>query len=134
MCIRDRSLTEGSLDEGHAVTSQTSSYYDEEGWENCSACGAYTDDDGGNSTETESEVELLNSSPEELEHYLGSFEGTSLEQLREEYFLAKARFRHSAGKRSRAARFPRRAPWAQRRKGGKRPKERLGEVLSRQRR
>ena len=104
------------MDEGHAVVSQTSSYYDEDGLENCSSCGAYADDDRGNSTETESEFELLTNSGEELEHYLGSFEGTTLDQLREEYFLAKARFRYAAGKRSRAARFPRRAAWAQRRK------------------
>ena len=84
------------MEEGHAAVSETSSYYDEDGWENRSACGAYADDDGGNSTKTESELELLTNSGEELEHYLGSFEGTTLDQLREEYFLAKARFRSAA--------------------------------------
>ena len=79
--------------------------FDEDGWPNCGARGAYADEDGDNSTDTESDPELFQNSEEELEHYRGSLEGTSVAQLREEYFLAEARFRYAAGKRSRRTRF-----------------------------
>ena len=107
------------LEEAPDASSAAASFFDEDGWENCGSCGAYADggDDGANSTDTESDFEFLSHTEEEWESYLGSFEGTSLAQLREEYFLAKARFRHAVGKRSRSTRFPRRAPWARKGKG-----------------
>ena len=104
----DVSLSHGSQDFGEEA-SHAAIFVDEEGWQSCGTCGAYQEDDA-NSTDTESEFEMVSVSEEDWEAYLGSFEGTTLSQLREEYFLAKARFRHAAGKRSRGSRFPRRAP------------------------
>ena len=63
-------------------------FFDEEGWPSCSACGSYTADhhydadSEANTTDTESEWEF--DTVEEQEAYLGSFEGTTPQQLREE--------------------------------------------------
>ena len=55
----------------------------------------------------------------EYQAYLGDLAGASYEGLRQEYLLAKARFRHFSGRFSRRTRFPRRAPWAKGRGKGK---------------
>ena len=89
-------------------------FFDEEGWANCVACGDYADDEGsdeGNPTDAKSE--LAEPTPE-LESFLGSFEGTKPEQLREEYFQSKARFLLANGRRSQRIRFPNRSHWARR--------------------
>ena len=82
-------------------------FLDEEGWPACSECSAYFDDEGAHSTDTGSDWEEA-ADTEELQAYLGSFDGCTRESLREEYFIAKARFRHFSGKSSRRRRFPRR--------------------------
>ena len=114
------SLT-GFLEDAEGASSAGASFLDDDGWEACGSCGAYTaeTEEDGNSTDTESDFEMVSTpgSEEELLNYLGSFDGVSLAQLREEYFLAKHRFRYASGKRSTQTRFPRRAPWAREGKG-----------------
>ena len=78
-------------------------------------CASYFEN-GANSTDTGSDWEDLAES-EEMQAYLGSFEGCTAQGLREDYFLARARYRHFTGKASRSRRFPRRAKGT--RKGGK---------------
>ena len=111
----------GYLEDAGGAESAAASYFDEDGWEACGCCGVYTADteEDGNSTDTDSDFEFVPGSgpEEELRNYLGSFDRVSLAQLREEYFLAKSRFRYASGKRSRLTRFPRRAPWASRGRG-----------------
>ena len=81
-------------------------YDDDAGWAACSACGAYAaENEEQHETDTESEGELAGTP--ELQAYLGSFENCFLEGLRHEYYLARARYRHFAGKRTRRTRFPR---------------------------
>lgn len=64
-------------------------YYDEDGSAACNACGAYAaDDEERNDTDTESEGELAGTP--ELQAYLGSFEGATLDNPKHDYFLARA--------------------------------------------
>ena len=53
------------LEDAPDSSSAAASFFDEDGWENCGSCGAYTDggDDGANSTDTESDFCLLYTSP-----------------------------------------------------------------------
>ena len=81
-------------------------YFDEEGWTACRECGSYLDD-AADSTVTGSDWEDAADS-QEMQAYLGSFDGCTAQSLREGYFLARARFRHFTGRASRKKRFPRR--------------------------
>ena len=87
----------------------------------CAHCGAYDgDDEYGDDTETEDDADQ---SSQEYHAFLGDLSGATYEGLRQDYLLAKARFRHLSGRFSRRSRFPRRAPWAKGRgkkgRGGK---------------
>ena len=109
----------GAISKGNGLPNPAPSSSTTKGWASCGACGAYADDEAeedANSTDAGSEWAEPSA---ELEAYLGSFEGSTPQTLREEYFLAKARFRIATGRYSSGTRFPRRAPWAHRRNGGK---------------
>ena len=89
---------------GGQGTDQT--HFDEEGRTYCRECGSYLDD-AADSTDIGSDWEDAADS-QELQAYLGSFEGCTAQSLREDYFLARARFRHYTGRTSRKRRFPKR--------------------------
>ena len=77
--------TEGKTEDwfrpGKDHTSQRATVdYDDDGWPARSVCGAYADEDEGNSTDTESETEFANSP--EWRYHLGSFRGATLEGLK----------------------------------------------------
>ena len=105
-------------------------YFDDGGYSVCSTCSQYwyDDNDDGNDTDTEDEMDEAMMSPEEVASYYGSFEGCTEQSLRHEYMFAKRRFRRFTNKRSRFSRFPRRpGSWDLRfGKGGKGGKGRKG--------
>ena len=80
-------------------------FYDENGWSACQSCGAYVDDVEPNDTDTESEREEAYS-----QEYLASFgdiDGATYDDLKADYFLARARFRRKAQRGTRRSRQPR---------------------------
>ena len=79
----DLSFSQGSQGSYGEEAPQAAISFDEDGWPSCGACGAYPDE-GASSTDTESYFELVSASVEEWQNYPGSFDGTSLFQLREE--------------------------------------------------
>ena len=83
---------------------ETPVFYDCEGWASCTHCGAYVDELEDNDSDSDSEDDY---DEQELASYLGTFEGATEDSLLADYFLARARYRHFTGKRSRRTRFPR---------------------------
>ena len=82
-----------------------------DGWMACSSCGAFQtlEDDAGNDTETEDEVGEL--TPDEEFHYVGDLTLETEDTLREQYLLAKRRFRRFMRRAPRRVRFPKRTRW-----------------------
>ena len=86
------------LERGQTPTETTVDGY-EDGWWSCSVCGACADEDEENETDLMSEGEYVHT-PEWHTHP-HPFRGASLEILRYDYLLARARYWHFAGKRIR---------------------------------
>jgi len=91
---------------------------DSEGWPCCGTCQSYLyDGDDHGSTDTESEPDMSDWTPDEMSQYLGEeVEGDTYENLKQEYLYAKRRFRSFGKKNPRRTRFPRKS-WEMPRKG-----------------
>ena len=81
---------------GQACHAEPQTFLDEDGWTACRDCESYLDDPA-TSTDAGRDWEDAADTPE-LQAYLGSFEGCTAHSLREDYFLARARFRHFTGR------------------------------------